>query len=110
MEKKRKVEKWRGNSLNTVMYEKRKTRSIIIHFEAIPFEKGLFDHVLNLLKRPLLRGRGLVIFHIFFFKLISTTRKSFDTVFIGLITSEEMRKASCCSLARVNFLLYSAGN
>lgn len=40
MEEKRKVEKWRDHSLNTVMHEKRKIRRIIIHFELIPFEKG----------------------------------------------------------------------
>lgn len=37
------------DSLNTVMYEKKKTSKIIAYFEVFPLETGLFDHVLNLL-------------------------------------------------------------
>lgn len=53
VEKKRKGEKRKEDSLNTVMYEKRKIRKIITHFEAIPLEMGWFDHVLNLFKHHL---------------------------------------------------------
>lgn len=38
------------------MYEKRKIRKIITHFEAIPLETGLFGHVLNLFKHHLQLG------------------------------------------------------
>lgn len=74
MEKKRKGEKRKEDSLNTVMYEKRKIRKIITHFEAIPLEMGWFELVQTSLAAG---GKNVVKGHVIYL-LIFTTRKSFN--------------------------------
>lgn len=66
------MEKWRGHSLSTVMYEKRKIRRIIIHFEVVPFEEGLLHHVLNSL--TLRREAGGVLSFIYSFNFVRLRR------------------------------------